>query len=118
MPVISTFTSPEERAVRAKCLRACRPFVWVAPGGIWSPLPPAIAKACKEGWAYVCSPVASGTGVNKQRAIWCNQYVVNQAESVWAGTIRPGGSLDTILKALSGPAQGGETNFCGHGDRN
>lgn len=101
-PVISTFTSPEERAVRAKCLRSKRPFVWVCPGGIWDPLPVDIARACEEGWAFVCSPVASRTGVNKQRAIWCNQYVIKQAESVWVGSIRPGGSLETILKAIKG----------------
>ena len=100
--VISTFTSPEERAVRAKCLRMRSPFVWVAPGGIWSPLPPEIEKACNEGWGCVCSPVPSGAGVNKQRAIWCNQYVIKQAKSVWVGSIRPGGSLETILKTIKG----------------
>ncbi len=101
-PVISTFTSPEEREVRAKCLRARRAFVWVCPGGIWDPLPPTIAQACEEGWGFVCSPVPSRTGVNKQRAIWCNQYVIKQAASVWVGSIRPGGSLDTLLKAIKG----------------
>lgn len=101
-PVISTFTSPEEREVRAKCLRNKRPFVWVCPGGIWEPLPADIARACEEGWAFVCSPVPSRTGVNKQRAIWCNQYVIKQAESVWVGSIRPGGSLETLLKTISG----------------
>lgn len=99
-PVISTFTSPEEREVRAKCLRKKRPFIWVCPGGIWEPLPPAIVQACEEGWGFVCSPVPSGTGVNKQRAIWCNQYVIKQAASVWVGSIRPGGSLETLLKAI------------------
>ena len=101
-PVISTFTSPEEREVRAKCLSKKRPFIWVSPGGIWDPLPPAIAKACEEGWAFVCSPVPTGTRVNKQRAIWCNQYVLKQAASVWVGSIRPGGSLETLLNAIKG----------------
>ena len=101
-PVISTFTSPEEREVRAKCLRKKRPFIWVCPGGIWEPLPPAIAQACEEGWGFVCSPVPTGTGVNKQRAIWCNQYVIKQATSVWVGSIRPGGSLETLLSAIKG----------------
>ena len=101
-PVISTFTSPEEREVRAKCLRAKRPFVWVCPGGIWDPLPPPIARACDEGWAFVCSPVPAGTRVNKQCAIWCNQYVIKQAASVWVDSIRPGGSLETLLDAIKG----------------
>lgn len=101
-PVISTFTSPEEREVREKCLRNKRPFVWVCPGGIWDPLPVDIARACEKGWAFVCSPVPSRTGVNKQRAIWCNQYVIKQAESVWVGSIRPGGSLETLLSTIKG----------------
>ena len=101
-PVISTFTSPEEREMRAKCLRKRRAFVWVCPGGMWNPLPSSIAKACEEGWGFVCSPVPSGTGVNKQRAIWCNQYVIKQAASVWVGSIRPGGSLETLLSAIKG----------------
>jgi REP element-mobilizing transposase RayT len=101
-PVISTFTSPEERAVRTRCLRNKRSFIWVCPGGIWDPLPNGIARACEEGWAFVCSPVPSRTGVNKQRAIWCNQYVIKQAESVWVGSIRPGGSLETLLKTIKG----------------
>lgn len=99
-PVLSTFTSPEERDVRDKCLRKRRAFVWVCPGGIWEPLPPAIAKACEEGWAFVCSPVPTGTRVNKQRSIWCNQYVIRQAASVWVGSIRPGGSLETLLNSV------------------
>jgi len=101
-PVISTFTSPEERDMRARCLRKRRAFIWVCPGGIWEPLPPAVAKACEEGWGFVCSPVPSGTGVNKQRAIWCNQYVIKQAAGVWVGAIRPGGSLETLLRAIKG----------------
>lgn len=101
-PVISTFTSPEEREMRAKCLRKKRPFIWVAPGGIWEPLPADIVQACEEGWAFVCSPVPSRTGVNKQRAIWCNQYVIKQAESVWVGSIRAGGSLETLLSTIKG----------------
>lgn len=101
-PVLSTFTSPEERAIRNKCLREKRPFAWVCPGGIWDPLPPEIAKACDDGWGFVCSPVPSRTGVNKQRAIWCNQYVIKQAASVWVGTIRSGGSLETLLNAIKG----------------
>jgi hypothetical protein len=79
-----------------------RPFVWVCPGGIWDPLPADIVRACEEGWAFVCSPVPSRTGVNKQRAIWCNQYVIKQAESVWVGSIRSGGSLETLLTAIKG----------------
>lgn len=95
--VISTFTSPEERMVQRICLQKHHPFIWVCPGGIPNPLPRSVAQACEQGLAFVCSPVPSKTGVNKQRAIWCNQYVLKQAKTIWAGTIRPGGSLETLL---------------------
>ena len=101
-PVISTFTSPQEREILRKCLRKERAFVWVCPGGIPAPLPSQVAAACAAGRGFVCSPVPSGTGVNKQRAIWCNQYVIRHAASVWTGHIRPGGSLDTLLRELKG----------------
>ena len=106
LPVISTFTSPEERTILARCLRHQRAFIWVCPGGIPEPLPLDVAKACAEGRAFVCSPVISKTGVNKQRAIWCNQYVLEHAEAIWVGTIRPGGSLETLLKTLKTNALG------------
>ena len=101
-PVISTFTSAQEREIFRKCLRKERAFVWVCPGGIPNPLPPRIVAACEAGWGFVCSPVPSGTGVNKQRAIWCNQYVIRHAASGWAGHICPSGSLETILTELKG----------------
>jgi hypothetical protein len=68
------------------------------PGGIPPTLPPATARACAEGWGLVLSPSASGTGVNKQRAIWCNRYVLRHAAQIWHGTIRPGGTLETLLE--------------------
>ena len=48
-PVVSTFTSPEERAIFGKCLRKERAFVWVCPGGIPAPLPRQVAAACAAG---------------------------------------------------------------------
>lgn len=96
--VISTFTSPQERGVLARCLAIRRPFVHVMPGGIPEPLPPAIARACAEGWALVLSPVESGTRVNKQRAIWCNRYVLDHAVRIARGHIRAGGTLETLLQ--------------------
>ena len=43
--------------------------------------------------------------MNKQREIWCNQYVIKQAASVWVGSIRHGGSLETLLHAIKGKEQ-------------
>ncbi len=101
--VISTFTSPQERAVLAHCLAVRRPFVRVMPGGLPSPLPSAVARACADGWALVLSPAETGTGVNKQRSIWCNRYVLDHAERIVCGHIRPGGTLETLLQTRHQP---------------
>ena len=84
----------------SRCLATRRAYVHVMPGGIPEPLPPAWAQACAEGRALLLSPSAPGTGVNKQRAIWCNRYVLDHAASIWHGHIRPGGTLETLLRSL------------------
>ena len=52
------------------------------------------------GRALLLSPVAFGTGVNKQRAVWYNEFVLRQAGEIWHGTVSPGGTLSSILKGL------------------
>ncbi|MGI5868135.1 MAG: transposase, partial [Kiritimatiellia bacterium] len=100
-PVISTFTSAQERRVLARCLAAKRSFIHVMPGGIPPTLPPAVEQACNDGRGLLLSPSAPDTGVNKQRAIWCNRYVLEHAAQIWHGTIRPGGTLETLLRAVN-----------------
>ena len=105
LPLISTFTSAQERAVFAKALASGRRFVKVCPGGIplESELEPAIAAACNEGRGLLISPAPSGTGVNKQRAVWCNEYILRNAAEVWAGDITPGHTLASLIAALRPP---------------
>ena len=107
-PVIPTFTSAQERAILAKVLASGRRFVKVCPGGIpiESELEPAVAAACNEGRGLLISPAPSGTGVNKQRAVWCNEYILKNAAEVWAGDITPGHTLASLVEALT-PKQGG-----------
>ena len=104
-PLISTFTSAQERAVFAKALAGGRRFVMVCPGGIplESELEPAVAASCNEGRGLLISPVPSGTGVNKQRAVWCNEYILKNAAEVWAGDITPGHTLASLIAALRPP---------------
>jgi hypothetical protein len=101
-PVISTFTSAQERAVLGKLLAQGRRFVRIYPGGIppLDELEPMVAAACEAGNALLISPVPSGAGINKQRAVWCNEYVLKNAAEVWAGAITPGHTLDSLVKAL------------------
>ena len=99
-PVISTFTSPQEREALRRLLAKKRRIIAVYPGGIPAVLPPAIAESVDAGRMLLLSPVESGTGVNKQRAIWCNEYVIRRAKKIWCGTITPGGTLESILKGV------------------
>jgi len=101
-PVISTFTSPCERALLNRLLVTNRPFIRIYPGGLpaENELPAAPAAALAGNRALLISPSAPGTGLNKQRANWCNEYVIRQAVELWAGPIRPGGGLDALVTAL------------------
>ena len=117
-PLISTFTSAQERAVFAKALASGRRFVKVCPGGIplESELEPAVAAACNEGRGLLISPAPSGTGVNKQRAVWCNEYILKNAAEVWASDITPGHTLASLIAALRPPiiaVSGGERHNLG-----
>ena len=102
-PIISTFTSAQERAVFEKALKSGRRFVQVCPGGIppEGELLPAVVAACNEGRGLLISPVPNGTGVNKQRAVWCNEYVLRNSVEVWAGNITPGHTLASLIAALA-----------------
>ncbi len=97
--LISTFTSSQERAVMRQCLATKQPFVWVRPGGLPMTIYGDLKAAIDEGRALLLSPVPEGTGVNKQRAIWCNRYVIDQAREIRHGVISRGGMLETLLKA-------------------
>ena len=97
--IISTFTSAQEREILRRLVAGGRRFIAVYPGGIPAVLPGSIAESVAAGRALLISPVESGTGVNKQRAIWCNEYVIKRAARVWCGQVSAGGTLHSILKA-------------------
>ena len=102
-PVISTFTSAQERAVFEKVMRGRRRFVRVYPGGVPTEgeLEPSVKAACDEGWGLLLSPVASGSGLNKQRAVWSNEYILKNAAEVWAGAITPGHTRASLVSTLA-----------------
>ena len=102
-PVISTFTSAQERAVFEDVIRKRRRFVRVYPGGLPAEgeLEPMVRAACDEGWGLLLSPVASRAGLNKQRAVWSNEYILKNAAEVWAGAITPGHTLSSLVSALA-----------------
>ena len=100
-PIISTFTSAQEREALRRALAKRRPIIQVVPQGlpIESDLPPELLAALREDRALFLSPQPSGSSLNKKVAAWCNEYVLRHADEIWAGDIAPNGMLATMMKA-------------------
>lgn len=100
--LISTFTSAQEREALRRALAKKRPLVAVFPAGIpaESALEPILAAAIREGWALAVSPQASGSRLNKKIATWCNEFLLRNADEIWAGDLSPNGMLMQMLTGL------------------
>jgi REP element-mobilizing transposase RayT len=100
--LISTFTSAQEREALRRALTKKRPLVAVFPAGIPAEgeLAPALATAIREGWALAVSPQAPGSRLNKKIATWCNEFLLKNADEIWAGDISPNGMLAQMLAGL------------------
>ena len=101
-PLISTFTSAQEREALRRALARKRPIIQVVPQGIppEDELSPELQLALKEKRALLISPQPTGSRLNKKVATWCNEYVVKQAAEIWVGDISPNGMLAMMLKGL------------------
>lgn len=102
MPLISTFTSSQEREVLRRVLTKKQCIIHVCPQGIPTEqeLTPEQLQALAENRILFLSPQPSGSRLNKQVATWCNEYVLRQASEIWVGDITPSGMLDSMLTAL------------------
>jgi REP element-mobilizing transposase RayT len=102
-PLISTFTSPQEREVLRRALAKNRCIIQVVPQGIPSEaeLPQELVAACKAGNALLLSPQPSGSTLNKKVATWCNEYVLRHASEIWIGDISCNGMLRSMLNAFN-----------------
>ena len=100
--LISTFTSAQEREALRRALAKKRSLVAVFPAGIPAEgeLAPALAAAIREGWALAVSPQAPGSRLNKKIATWCNEFLLKNADEIWAGDISPNGMLAQMLAGL------------------
>ena len=100
--LISTFTSPQEREALRRALAKRRPLVAVFPAGIPGEreLDPRLAAAIREGWALAVSPQVSGSRLNKKIATWCNEFLLKNADEIWAGDLSPNGMLRQMLVGL------------------
>ena len=100
--LISTFTSAQEREALRRALAKKRPLVAVFPAGIpaESTLEPTLAAAIREGWALAVSPQTPGSRLNKKIATWCNEFLLRNADEIWAGDLSPNGMLMQMLTGL------------------
>ena len=101
-PIISTFTSAQEREALRRALAKGRAVIQAIPQGIppESELPPDLLAACRAGCALLISPQPPGSRLNKKVATWCNEYVLRHATEIWAGDLSPNGMLSAMLKSL------------------
>lgn len=102
-PLISTFTSPQEREVLRRALTKKQSIIHVCPQGIPQvhELSSEQQQALAERRLLFLSPQPCGSNLNKQVATWCNEYVLRHASEIWVGDISPNGMLDTMLAALT-----------------
>ena len=102
MPLISTFTSPQEREVLRRVLTRNQRIIHVCPQGIPQvhELSSEQQQALAERRLLFLSPQPNGSKLNKQVATWCNEYVLRHASEIWVGDISPNGMLDAMLTAL------------------
>ena len=101
-PLISTFTSAQEREALRRAIAKGRPVIQVIPQGIppESELPCDLLAACRANRALLLSPQPAGSRLNKKVATWCNEYVLRHADEIWVGDVSPNGMLAAVLKAL------------------
>ena len=102
MPIISTFTSAQEREALRRALAKGRSALKVVPQGLplESELSNDLLAALAEGRILFISPQRPGSRLNKKVAAWCNEYVLRHADEIWVGDIAPNGMLATMMKAM------------------
>ena len=102
LPIISTFTSAQEREALRRALAKGRSVIKVVPQGlpIESELSSELREALADGRILFISPQPTGSSLNKKVAAWCNEYVLRHADEIWVGDIAPNGMLATMMKAM------------------
>lgn len=96
--VVSGFLSPLERAVFGACLAEGKPMVQVLARGLPAGFPPPVQRAITAGRLLVISPFPeTETRFSAPQAAWCNQYVLQMAQTTVIGQVTPGGMLACLL---------------------
>ena len=102
LPIISTFTSAQEREALRRALVKGRSVIKVVPQGLplESELSGELREALADGRILFISPQPTGSSLNKKVAAWCNEYVLRHTDEIWVGDIAPNGMLATMMKAM------------------
>ena len=102
LPIISTFTSAQEREALRRAIAKGRSVIKVVPQGLplESELSSELLEALADGRILFISPQPTGSSLNKKVAAWCNEYVLRHADEIWVGDIAPNGMLATMMKAI------------------
>lgn len=102
LPIISTFTSAQEREALRRALAKGRSVIKVVPQGLplESELSSELREALADGRILFISPQPTGSSLNKKVAAWCNEYVLRHVDEIWVGDIAPNGMLATMMKAM------------------
>ena len=102
LPIISTFTSAQEREALRRALAKGRSVIKVVPQGLplERELSSELREALADGRILFISPQPTGSSLNKKVAAWCNEYVLRHADEIWVGNIAPNGMLATMMKAM------------------
>ncbi len=100
--LISTFTSAQEREALRRALAKKRLLIAVFPAGLpqegdWNV---DLLAAINEGRALAISPQPPGSRLNKKIATWCNEFLLKNADEIWAGDLSPNGMLMQMLTGL------------------
>ena len=100
--LISTFTSAQEREALRRALAKRRPLIAVFPAGIpeAQEMAEGLAVAIGAGEALAISPQPPGSRLNKKMATWCDEFVLKNADEIWAGDLAPNGMLAQMLTGL------------------
>ena len=100
--LISTFTSAQEREALRRALARKRPLIAVFPAGIpeAQEMAEGLAVAIGAGEALAISPQPPGSRLNKKVATWCNEFVLKNADEIWAGDLAPNGMLAQMIAGL------------------
>ena len=98
-PVIGGFHSDLEKDVLRLLLRGTCPIVLVLARTLWKEIPEELSRPISSGRLLVVSAAPTAQRASAATALLRNRFVLDHAAEIVVGTLEPGGSLATLLRA-------------------